>query len=292
MIYGCGRNWGGWAPPGMGMRFAQAERLVKKIGTMKKSFLFGALALLSLGARAGDGLGDLPARPYTKAPEAFMPALYDWSGVYVGINGGWGYRASLLRSDRVRRSWVPMAATTPMAVSLARKPGYRWQIVVVGIRLRLSRVTGPICSGSNVSVLNSPLCQSFSLSTTSACSPARSAMPGIRRCCISRAARPSLPIATKIMSNGAVLASASGENRWGGTVGAGIEFSFAPNWSAALEYNHLVDSEQQHQHGHAGGNAPRHQRPHPRRCRLGFGARQLPLGRARSSRNTDRDRSI
>jgi len=25
----------------------------------------------------------------------------------------------------------------------------------------------------------------------------------------------------------------------GGTLGAGIEFSFAPNWSAAIEYNHL-----------------------------------------------------
>jgi outer membrane immunogenic protein len=42
-----------------------------------------------------------------------------------------------------------------------------------------------------------------------------------------------------ILANGAVIASASGDNRWGGTVGAGVEFSFAPNWSAAFEYNHL-----------------------------------------------------
>jgi outer membrane immunogenic protein len=43
----------------------------------------------------------------------------------------------------------------------------------------------------------------------------------------------------EVLSGGAVLATSSGENRWGGTVGAGIEFSFAPNWSAAFEYNHL-----------------------------------------------------
>ncbi|MFK4684048.1 outer membrane immunogenic protein [Bradyrhizobium diazoefficiens] len=29
------------------------------------------------------------------------------------------------------------------------------------------------------------------------------------------------------------------ETRWGGTVGTGIEFGFAPNWSVAVEYNHL-----------------------------------------------------
>ena len=27
--------------------------------------------------------------------------------------------------------------------------------------------------------------------------------------------------------------------RWGGTVGAGFEYGFAPNWTAALEYDHL-----------------------------------------------------
>ena len=29
------------------------------------------------------------------------------------------------------------------------------------------------------------------------------------------------------------------QTRWGGTVGAGIEFGFAPNWSAAVEYDHM-----------------------------------------------------
>ncbi len=42
-----------------------------------------------------------------------------------------------------------------------------------------------------------------------------------------------------ILSNGVVIATSSGDNRWGGTVGAGVEFSFAPNWSAAVEYDHL-----------------------------------------------------
>jgi len=33
--------------------------------------------------------------------------------------------------------------------------------------------------------------------------------------------------------------AAGSETRWGGTVGAGIEYGFAPHWSVALEYDHL-----------------------------------------------------
>ena len=29
------------------------------------------------------------------------------------------------------------------------------------------------------------------------------------------------------------------ETRWGGVVGTGIEFGFSPNWSFAVEYDHL-----------------------------------------------------
>jgi outer membrane immunogenic protein len=36
----------------------------------------------------------------------------------------------------------------------------------------------------------------------------------------------------------ALLASAN-ETRWGGAVGAGFEYGFAPNWSIGVEYDHL-----------------------------------------------------
>ncbi len=32
---------------------------------------------------------DMAARPYTKAPPMVAP-IYDWSGFYLGANGGWG----------------------------------------------------------------------------------------------------------------------------------------------------------------------------------------------------------
>jgi outer membrane immunogenic protein len=39
-------------------------------------------------------------------------------------------------------------------------------------------------------------------------------------------------------NTGLALASAN-DTRWGGTVGAGLEFGFAPNWSLGVEYDHL-----------------------------------------------------
>ena len=38
---------------------------------------------------------------------------------------------------------------------------------------------------------------------------------------------------------GILLANTGDETRWGGTVGVGVEFGFAPNWSAGIEYDHL-----------------------------------------------------
>src|SRR5437764_14308218 len=56
---------------------------------MNRFALVGA-ALLSIAAFAGAAsAADLAARPYTKAP-AMIPALYDWTGFYVGVNGGGG----------------------------------------------------------------------------------------------------------------------------------------------------------------------------------------------------------
>jgi outer membrane immunogenic protein len=35
------------------------------------------------------------------------------------------------------------------------------------------------------------------------------------------------------------LTDTASETRWGGTVGVGLEYGFAPNWSFAFEYDHL-----------------------------------------------------
>ena len=40
-------------------------------------------------------------------------------------------------------------------------------------------------------------------------------------------------------TSGALFASSGDQTRWGGTVGVGFEYGFAPNWSVGVEYDHM-----------------------------------------------------
>jgi outer membrane immunogenic protein len=46
-----------------------------------------------------------------------------------------------------------------------------------------------------------------------------------------------------VTTTGALFDSAN-QTRWGGTVGTGVEYGFAPNWSVAVEYDHLFMGDQ------------------------------------------------
>jgi outer membrane immunogenic protein len=43
-----------------------------------------------------------------------------------------------------------------------------------------------------------------------------------------------------------VVATTNDSTRWGATVGAGIEFGFAPNWSVGVEYDHIFLEDRTH----------------------------------------------
>jgi outer membrane immunogenic protein len=42
-----------------------------------------------------------------------------------------------------------------------------------------------------------------------------------------------------LTGTGASVANNVDDTRWGGVVGGGLEYGFAPNWSAGIEYNHM-----------------------------------------------------
>ena len=42
-----------------------------------------------------------------------------------------------------------------------------------------------------------------------------------------------------LTGTGAPVANNGDDTRWGGVVGVGLEYGFAPNWSAGIEYNHM-----------------------------------------------------
>ena len=42
-----------------------------------------------------------------------------------------------------------------------------------------------------------------------------------------------------LTANGAQISNTVDDIRWGGVIGIGLEYGFAPNWSAAIEYDHM-----------------------------------------------------
>ena len=94
-----------------------------------KKFLLGAVGLVALGFAAPASAADLAARPYTKAP-AMIAAVYDWSGFYIGANGGWGTSHNCYTNTAAFGVAVP---ATPEGCHDATggtaggQIGYRWQ---------------------------------------------------------------------------------------------------------------------------------------------------------------------
>jgi outer membrane immunogenic protein len=202
-----------------------------------KKFLFGTVGLLALGMGAPASAADLAARPYTKAPPPMVAPIYDWTGFYIGANGGWA---------QSRNCWdfVFVAATFGEGCSersggvAGGQIGYRWQASqwVFGVEAQGDWAD---LSSQRISLIN-PL---FSTRTKTdgiglftgqigyAWNQALFYVKGGAAVTSNR---------FSVLENvfGTELAAAS-STRWGGTVGVGFEYGFTPNWSFGVEYNHL-----------------------------------------------------
>ena len=91
-------------------------------GRNVKKVLLTTTALIGLGI-APAAAADLAARPYTKAPAAV--AMYNWSGFYAGVNGGWG--SSRNRWDETTGVVIPMGSHDATGGTVGGQIGYRWQ---------------------------------------------------------------------------------------------------------------------------------------------------------------------
>ena len=152
---------------------------------MKKVLLVTA-SLIALGAAAPAVAADLAARPYTKAPP-MIAAVYDWSGFYIGANGGWGSSRDCWDSCAGRRFVANEGSHDATGGTVGGQVGYRWQAGTWVFGLEAQGNWADF-TGSNVSLF-APASATSRRSMRSACSPVRSATPGTTCCSTSRAVR-------------------------------------------------------------------------------------------------------
>ncbi|WP_284275889.1 outer membrane protein [Bradyrhizobium iriomotense] len=201
---------------------------------MKKSLLLVTASLVALSAAAPAVAADLAARPYTKAPPPMVAAIYDWSGFYIGINGGGG-------SAHTTWDFVGTGSEgshNATGGTVGGQIGYRWQTGqwVFGVE---GQGNWADFSGDNVSAVfpgdrNRTKIDAFGLITGQVGYAWNNVLAYVK----GGAAVVSDKYDVFSTATGASLGSTS-QTRWGGTVGAGLEVGFAPNWSVGVEYNHI-----------------------------------------------------
>ncbi|MGJ5180486.1 outer membrane protein [Bradyrhizobium oligotrophicum] len=198
-----------------------------------KKLLVITTALVGIATATSASAADLAARPYTKAPP-MMVAINDWGGFYLGINGGYGSS---------RNCWTLVAGPAEgchnaTGGTIGGQFGYRWQMgsVVFGLEAQGNWAD---LTGNNVSPVFAPdrnrsKLTAFGLFTGQIGYAFENVL------LYAKGGAAVTDTKYEIFSGviNTVLATTT-VHKWGASVGAGVEYAFAPNWSVGFEYDHL-----------------------------------------------------
>jgi outer membrane immunogenic protein len=205
-----------------------------------KKFCLVAVGLVASAIAVPASAADLAAkRPYTKAPPPpAVVAIYDWSGFYIGANGGWGQAHNCLDFITLAGVTVHDGCRDASGGLAGGQVGYRWQTGQFVFGLEAQGDWADL-SARHVSLIN-PAFQTrakvdglglFTGQVGYAWNAALLYLKGGAAVTSNR---------FDVLTNPAGFGVAStSSTRWGGAVGAGFEYGFAPNWSVGLEYDHL-----------------------------------------------------
>jgi outer membrane immunogenic protein len=198
-----------------------------------KKFLLGTVGLVALGMSAPALAADMAVKA---PPPPVVAPIYNWGGFYIGGNGGWGQSRDCWGLVPVAGAVIPNGCITASGGVVGGQLGYRWQSGgwVFGLEgqgdwadLRTSRI-----SIFNPAFTTSAKVDGIGLFTGQIGYAWNASLFYVKGGGAVTSNR------FDVLSAGVGVA-ASTSTRWGGTVGVGWEYGFAPNWSAGIEYDHL-----------------------------------------------------
>jgi outer membrane immunogenic protein len=200
---------------------------------MTKNIIFGAVIALVLGPTAVSA-ADLPM----KARPIPIP-IYDWTGFYIGVAGG-GSLGSTTHIDAATGLGDTLGYNVRGGL-VGGTLGYNWQVsgFVFGFEGDASWV-GEYGSHLDDGFVGNPAVTSFTKETWVATARGRAgyAVDNLLFYGTGGYAAAGVEAGVKDSGTNAVLASAT-STRSGWTAGGGLEWGFAPNWSAKFEYLYM-----------------------------------------------------
>lgn len=195
-----------------------------------KKFLLATAALVALGS-ASAVAADLPARTYTKAP-AYVAPVYNWTGFYVGAHIGAGFR------DNNNLNLPGFSSGGNSASFLGGgQVGYDYQFApnwLVGIEGQFSGLADNRRTFANPALSSITDRTDWLASVTGRLGYTWG--PTLLYAKGGVAFRDNNGLAVAVA--GVPAAFAASRNDTGYTVGGGLEYMFAPAWSAKVEYQY------------------------------------------------------
>jgi outer membrane immunogenic protein len=207
---------------------------------MRNSKLIVA-ATVAIGAIIGMGAAsaaDLAARSYTKAAPMMVDPAYDWSGFYIGGQAGYAWG---------KENWIwtptfgPLAAGTKPAGFLGGVHGgyqYQWNHLVLGVELawdggdvKDTTVTPPFAGGPRV--FDAKIDSTFT-------AVGRLGFAQNNWLFYGKGGYASAEVTQSVTFQPAGTLNTYNKERFNGWVaGGGVEYAFASNWIAGIEYNYV-----------------------------------------------------
>ena len=200
-----------------------------------KKFLMGTVGVIALGMGAPASAADMAVKARPMAP---LPVIYDWSGFYIGANGGWGQSRNCWDFVTVAGVVVADGCSDRSGGLIGGQLGYRWQSGgwVFGLEAQgdWADLSNTRLSFINPAFSTRVRTDGIGLFTGQIGYAWNAALLYVK----GGAAVTSNSFDILTTLGGVSVASASA-TRWGGAIGVGLEYGFAPNWSVGVEYDHL-----------------------------------------------------
>jgi len=219
-----------------------------KKGLKMKKILLGTVGLLALAATAPAFAADLP-RAVAKAPapiaETKAPittsAAYDWSGLYIGANAGAGWNSDKWSADGELGSHTANGATVGAQI------GYRYQTGAYVFGVEGQGNWGDIHGRhSNVTDLGGGVALTEDLKSKLDAYGLLTGQVGYAFDNVLLYVKGGAAITNNSWTYSASapgfgsFSTNSGDvTRWGGVVGAGLEYGLTQNWSVGVNYDHI-----------------------------------------------------
>jgi outer membrane immunogenic protein len=201
---------------------------------MRKLWL-GIIGLAVFGIADRAPAADMAVKARPPAP---LPVIYDWTGFYIGGNGGWGQAHNCWDFLTVVGAVIADGCRNISGGLLGGQVGYRWQTgqFVFGVE---GQGDWADLRGTRVSLINPAFSErtkvdGLGLFTGQVGYAWNAALLYVKGGVAVTGTNYNI-----LSTLGNVSFANASATRWGGTIGAGFEYGFAPNWSVGVEYDHL-----------------------------------------------------